>query len=45
MPEVCTDAQGVDREDIHRSLISEAGRFFNQTLKSVFNTRTVYNGQ
>jgi hypothetical protein len=27
MPALCTDADGVDREDIHRNLISEAGRF------------------
>ena len=45
MPDLCTDAQGVDREDIHRSLINEAGRFFSKTLKSAFSTRTVYNGQ
>ncbi|RON09987.1 dienelactone hydrolase [Pseudomonas brassicacearum] len=32
MPALCTDADGVDREDIHRNLISEAGRFFAQTL-------------
>jgi hypothetical protein len=28
MPALCTDADGVDREGIHRDLISEAGRFF-----------------
>jgi predicted dienelactone hydrolase len=32
MPAMCTDADGVDRESIHRDLISEAGRFFNHTL-------------
>ena len=32
MPALCTDADGVDREDIHRNLISEAGRFFAQAL-------------
>ncbi|KRP59332.1 alpha/beta hydrolase family protein [Pseudomonas trivialis] len=32
MPAVCTDADGVDREGIHRDLISEAGRFFSHTL-------------
>ncbi|WP_347905963.1 dienelactone hydrolase [Pseudomonas purpurea] len=32
MPALCTDADGVDREDIHRNLISEAGRFFSNTL-------------
>jgi predicted dienelactone hydrolase len=32
MPALCTDAEGVDRADIHRSLISEAGRFFSRTL-------------
>ncbi|UWF46770.1 dienelactone hydrolase [Pseudomonas sp. N3-W] len=32
MPAICTDADGVDREDIHRNLISEAGRFFSRTL-------------
>ncbi|WP_430444385.1 MAG: alpha/beta hydrolase family protein [Pseudomonas piscis] len=32
MPLLCTDADGVDRVDIHRNLISEAGRFFAQTL-------------
>jgi predicted dienelactone hydrolase len=32
MPGLCTDADGVDREDIHRNLISEAGRFFSRTL-------------
>ena len=33
MPGLCTDAQGVDREDIHRDLIYEAGRFFSKTLQ------------
>ena len=33
MPGLCTDAQGVDREDIHRDLIYEAGRFFGKTLQ------------
>ena len=32
MPALCTDADGVDREDIHRNLIAEAGRFFSHTL-------------
>ena len=32
MPALCTDADGVDREGIHRDLISEAGRFFSRTL-------------
>jgi len=32
MPALCTDADGVDREDIHRNLISEAGKFFFTTL-------------
>ena len=31
-PGLCTDADGVDREGIHRDLISEAGRFFSRTL-------------
>ncbi|MNQ27753.1 Alpha/beta hydrolase family protein [compost metagenome] len=32
MPALCTDADGVNREDIHRNLIAEAGRFFTQAL-------------
>ena len=32
MPGLCTDAEGVDREDVHRDLIYEAGRFFSKTL-------------
>ena len=44
VPDLCTDAQGVDREDIHRNLMNEAGVFFNKTLIPAFNT-TVYNGQ
>src|SRR5476651_2090182 len=32
MPALCTDADGVDREDIHRNLVSEAGRFFSHAL-------------
>jgi predicted dienelactone hydrolase len=32
MPALCTDADGVNREDIHRNLIGEAGRFFSRTL-------------
>ena len=32
MPALCTDADGVDRVDIHRTLISEAGKFFASTL-------------
>jgi len=31
-PGLCTDAEGVNRADIHRDLISEAGRFFSKTL-------------
>ena len=34
MPGLCTDAQGVDREDIHRDLIYEAGRYFSKTLQA-----------
>ena len=34
MPGLCTDAEGVDREGIHRDLIDEAGRFFSKTLES-----------
>ena len=30
----CTDANGVDREDIHRNLIYESGRFFNKVLNN-----------
>ena len=33
MPGLCTDAKGVDREDIHRDLIYEAGRFFSKSLE------------
>jgi hypothetical protein len=29
---LCTDADGVDRKDIHRTMISEAGRFFSHAL-------------
>ena len=32
MPLLCNDAEGVDREGIHRSLIHEAGRFFSEAL-------------
>lgn len=32
MPGICTDADGVDREGIHRDMVSEAGRFFSRTL-------------
>lgn len=32
MAALCTDAEGVDREGIHRSLTAEAGRFFTRTL-------------
>lgn len=32
MPALCTDADGVDRDDIHRSLIAEAGAFFTHIL-------------
>ncbi|MGY2291850.1 alpha/beta hydrolase family protein [Pseudomonas sp. SDO528_S397] len=31
-PALCTDADGVDREGIHRDLISQAGRFFSHNL-------------
>ncbi|MNG24103.1 hypothetical protein D3C84_1087910 [compost metagenome] len=31
-PGLCTDADGVDREVIHRDMISEAGRFFTRAL-------------
>ncbi|WP_300720062.1 dienelactone hydrolase family protein [Pseudomonas sp.] len=34
MPGLCTDADGVDREDIHRDLIDEARRFFSKTLQA-----------
>ena len=34
MPGLCTDAQGVDRENIHRDLFDEAGRFFGKTLQA-----------
>lgn len=32
-PALCTDADGVDREGIHRDLIFQAGRFFNHNLE------------
>ena len=32
MPGLCTDADGVDREGVHRDLIDEAGRFFSKSL-------------
>lgn len=32
MPALCTDADGVDRKDIHRDMISEAGKFFFRIL-------------
>ncbi|BBP53745.1 dienelactone hydrolase [Pseudomonas sp. St386] len=32
MPALCTDADGVDRKDIHRTMISEASRFFGEAL-------------
>ena len=32
MPIVCTDREGVDREDIHRNLSAEAVRFFEEVL-------------
>jgi len=32
MPGLCNDAEGVDRESVHRNLISEAGRFFAHSL-------------
>ncbi|GFM67944.1 alpha/beta fold hydrolase [Pseudomonas cichorii] len=34
MPLLCTDREGVDREDIHRTLSAEAVRFFSSTLGS-----------
>lgn len=40
MPGLCTDAQGVDREDIHRDLIYEAGRFFSKVLEPAAQGRT-----
>ncbi len=32
MPALCTDAEGVDRQGIHRSLVSEAQHFFANAL-------------
>ncbi|MNO98234.1 Alpha/beta hydrolase family protein [compost metagenome] len=32
MAALCTDAEGVDREGIHRSLVAEAARFFTRAL-------------
>ncbi|MNF63933.1 Alpha/beta hydrolase family protein [compost metagenome] len=32
MAALCTDAEGVDREGIHRSLVAEAARFFKRAL-------------
>ena len=32
MPALCTDPDGVDRADIHRNLITEAGHFFTHAL-------------
>ncbi|MDQ0124008.1 putative dienelactone hydrolase [Pseudomonas lini] len=32
MPALCTDADGVDRKDIHRTMTSEASRFFFHAL-------------
>lgn len=34
MPALCTDPEGVDREDIHRTLSAEAVRFFSSALGS-----------
>ncbi|MBA1232249.1 dienelactone hydrolase [Pseudomonas viridiflava] len=34
MPMVCNDREGVDREDIHRTLSAEAVRFFTSTLSA-----------
>lgn len=34
MPTLCTDREGVDREDIHRTLSAEAVRFFASALGS-----------
>ena len=44
MPGLCTDALGVDRENVHRDLIYEAGRFFSKTLGSSPTTSTVATG-
>ena len=35
MPGLRTDAEGVDRQDVHRHLIYEAGRFFSKALGPV----------
>lgn len=32
MPGLCNDAEGVDRVQVHRDLVTEASRFFNHTL-------------
>ncbi|MGY4495942.1 alpha/beta hydrolase family protein [Pseudomonas sp. TE3610] len=32
MPGLCNDAEGVNRVDIHRDLVQQAGHFFTQTL-------------
>ena len=45
MPGLCTDAEGVDREDVHRDLIYEAGRFFSKTLGSVPVRKTASTSQ
>lgn len=37
-PVLCTDAIGVDREDIHRNLSAEAVRFFGNALGSPLST-------
>ncbi|HEY0290130.1 MAG TPA: dienelactone hydrolase [Pseudomonas sp.] len=37
-PVLCTDAIGVDREDIHRNLSAEAVRFFGDALGSPLST-------
>lgn len=44
MPGLCTDAQGVDRVDIHRDLIYEAGRFFSNVLEPATLSRTASTG-
>ena len=44
MPGLCTDARGVDREDIHRDLIYEAGRFFSKVLEPAQRGKTASTG-
>ena len=35
LPQLCQDAEGVDRVAIHRELNAEAVRFFTQTLSDL----------